>query len=248
MALLGALDNITVHPVAGTLGALWGVGGVLGAIGAWLIIFDGGCGTIRTRRLVIFLVGAGIASASVLLIHIPQQLFRASSRHVSASEITFALCLLAAVSIGVFQICRVSSASPRMILGSVATAYLIGIGFLAAEPLYTNVIQIERLVRWDCWDPARCDEDAGYIKYSFPGGSAWFQMKASNALLAHLKGLRADEVTAKLRVQTRFGRFESFTIVELGGFPIDDDATNSNQPEPPFPTPGVDDHVDASGT
>lgn len=243
LALLGALDSIDVHPFAGTLGALWGLGGLLGAIGGWLIIFDVGCRTKPTRRLVIFLVGAGIAAASVLLIRLFPELF-----HASSSEITFALCVAAAIGVGVFQICRVSNTSSRVVLGWVAMGYLIGIGFVAAEPVYTNVVHTERLVRWECWDAGGCDENSDvarqHIKYSFPGGSAWYQMEASNGLLAHLKRLEANEATAKLRVQTRFGRFESFTIVELAGFPIEGgSARNSNQPEPPFPTPGVDDHA-----
>ena len=136
-----------------------------------------------------------------------------------------------------------SSASPWTVLGCVAAGYVIGIGFVVAEPLYTNVVDTERLVMWDCWDPG-CDD----IKYSFPG-TAWYQMNASDALVAHLKSLSAKEVPAKLRVQTRFGRFESFTIVELAGFPIDGGSVrNGNQMEPPFPTQGIDDHAGSDGT
>jgi hypothetical protein len=241
LAALSAVDSIGLHPVQGTLGVLWGVSGLLGAIGAWLIIFDVGTATTATRRVVIVLVGVGIAAASVALIGLFPALFRLSS-----PELLFFLCAASAIGVGVFQICRVTAASPWVILGRIAMGYAIGIGFVMAEPLYTNVVDTERLVRWECWDPASCDENAEvprrHIKYSFPGGSAWYQMEASNGLVAHLKRLDASEVPAKLRVQTRFGVFESFTIVELAGFPIEGgSARNGNQPEPPFPTQGVDD-------
>lgn len=73
-------------------------------------------------------------------------------------------------------------------------------------------------------------------------------MEVPTELLAHLKRLQADEIKAKLRVQTRFGRFESFTIVELAGFPLDGaGAHNGNQPQPPFPTRGVDDQAGRQG-
>lgn len=247
LAVLGGLDNIAVHPVQGALGVLWGVSGLLGAIGGWLIIFDVGCGTKRTRRLVIFLVSAGIAAASVLLIGLMPALFR-----VSSSEVLFALCIASAIGVAVFQICRVSSVSSWVILGWVAAGYVSGIGFVVGEPLYTNVVDTERLVIWECWDPG-CDESPEaarrYIKYSFPGGSTWYQMEASNGLLAHLKSQKVNEVPAKLRVQTRFGRFDSFAIVELAGFPIEGgSARNSNQPEPPFPTEGTDDDAGSEGT
>jgi hypothetical protein len=247
LAVLSALDRIDIHPILGALGLLWGVGGLLGAVGAWLIIFDVGSRTKVARRLVIGLVGAGIAAASVPLIGVLPALF-----HASSSELLFFLCLASAIGVGIFQICRVSNASSGVILGRIAMGYVVGVGFVLAEPLYTNVVDIERLVKWDCWDPTSCDENAEislrHIKYSFSGGNTWYQMEASNDLLAHLKRLRADEVSAKLRVQTRFGRFESFTIVELAGFPIvGGSGRNSNQPEPPFPAHGIDD-VGLEGT
>lgn len=168
---------------------LWGVGGILGAFGAWLIIFDVGSRAKITRRLVIFMVSAGIAAASVILIPLLLQ-------PGLLPDAFFILCLASATGVGVFQICKFSSASPL---------------------------------------------------YSFPG-TAWHQMEASDGLVAHLKSLGAKDVPAKLRVQTRFGRFESFRIIDLAGFPIDGgSARNGNQPEPPFPTEGLDDDAARSG-
>ena len=91
-AVLGALDNIDSHPIKGTLGILWGVSGVLGAIGAWLIIFDVGSKAKVTRRLVISLVTAGIAAASVLMIRAFEQLFSSSS-----ADRIFMVCVVAAI-------------------------------------------------------------------------------------------------------------------------------------------------------
>ena len=240
VAVAGSLENFGLHPVRGTLGVLWGVSGILGAIGSWLIIFDVGSKSKATRRLVIAMVCAGIAAASVLLL----DQFPTMSRP-SFLPITFLLCIASAISVGVFQLCRVSAASSWVILGRVAMAYVIAIGFVKAEPLYTNVVETERLMKWECWIPG-CKENTDapwqYIRYSFSGGNSWYQMEASNGLLFNLRALKSNVVPAKLRVETRFGRFESFTIVEFAGFPIEGGtARNSNQMEPPFPTQGIDD-------
>ncbi len=248
MVMIGAVENIEARPFTRTLSALWGLGGVLGAIGGWLIIFDVGFATNWIRRVVILLVAAGIAAASVLLIG----LFFPTLFRPRPLSIAVFLGVASAIGVGLFQISRVTRAPARVVLGWTATGYGIAIAFLAAEPLYTNVVDTERLVKWDCWVEGACDENADvarhYIKYSFPGG-AWYQMEVPTELLAHLKRLEADEVKAKLRVQTRFGRFESFTIVELAGFPIEGgSARNSNQPEPPFPTRGVDDPSGRQGS
>lgn len=49
LVFLGALDGIAAHPVARSLSALWGLAGVLGAIGGWLIVFDVGARRIGRR-------------------------------------------------------------------------------------------------------------------------------------------------------------------------------------------------------
>jgi hypothetical protein len=90
LVVLVALDNN--DPIPRTVGMLWGVSGVLGAIGAWLIIFDVGSRTTVTRRLVISLVTAGIAAASVPLIGAFQQLFSSSS-----ADRIFMVCVVAAI-------------------------------------------------------------------------------------------------------------------------------------------------------
>ena len=131
-------------------------------------------------------------------------------------------------------------------------AYVIAIGFVVAEPLFTNVVETERQMKWECWIPGCAEITEApwqYIRYSFSGGDIWYQMEASSGLIDHLRALQSNEVPAKLRVQTRFGRFESFSIVELAGFPIEGGSgSNSNQMVPPFPTQGIDDDAGDEGT
>ena len=247
LAVAGALENFDEHPLQVTLAMLWGACGVIGAIGAWLIISDVGCRTKATRRLVIAMVCAGIAAASVLLLAQFPTLMRPS-----LFPFLFLLCIASAIGVGVFQICRVSAASCWVILGRIAMAYVIAIGFVVAEPLFTNVVETERQMKWECWIPGcevNTDAPWQYIKYSFSGGNNWYQLEASSGLIDHLRALKTKEVPAKLRVQTRFGRFESFSIVELAGFPIEGGSgSNSNQMVPPFPTQGIDDGAGDEGT
>jgi hypothetical protein len=94
LLVFAALDGI--DSIQGMLGVLWGLGGILGVVGAWLIIFDVGTRTKGKRRLVILLVSAGIAAASVLLI-----LEFASLPWLSI------LSIASAIGVGVFQIRRV---------------------------------------------------------------------------------------------------------------------------------------------
>lgn len=126
LVFLGALDGIAAHPVARSLSALWGLAGVLGAIGGWLIVFDVGCETNRTPRLAILLVVAGIAAASILLIGLLPTLLRPHW-----PDILIILCAASAIAVGLFQICRVSRAPVRVVLGWAAMGYGMYIGFLA---------------------------------------------------------------------------------------------------------------------